>query len=87
MSPVQRVLLVLLVLSAVPAVAGPLGDAVGSLQGEFTNTISVGSAFVGGLVTVGGGMRAAWLAAHGRDWTTALTQAVFGAAIVAAAAI
>ena len=87
MSHFQRVLLLLLVLSAVPALAGPLGDAVGVLQGEFTNTISVSSAFVGGLVTVGGGMRAAWLAAHGRDWTTALTQAVFGAAIVAAAAL
>lgn len=87
MNRFQKAILVLLFLGAVPVLAGPLGGAVGALQGAFSAAIAVGSSFVGGLVTIGGGIRAAWLAAHGRDWTTALTQVIFGAAIVAAASL
>ena len=84
----RRGILVLLVaLVALPAVAGPLGDAVGTLTGSFSDIVAQSSAFLGGLATVGGGIRAAWLASHGREWTTALTQAIFGAAILAAVAL
>lgn len=84
----RRALIVLgLAMVAAPVFAGPLGDAVGTLTGEFSTIVSQASTFLGSLAVVGGGIRAAWLAAHGREFTTAITQAIFGAAIVAAATL
>lgn len=63
---------------------GPLGDGLGAVSGVDTDLFRWVQAALGPIVIVLGGGRAAWQAAHGKDFSGELIAAIGGACLVAA---
>lgn len=76
-------LLVLFLVAATEAHAGPLGSGMGFLKTELGNVIHKASTPLGAVCTVIGGSRSAMAAAHGKEFTYPLMAAIAGVAIIA----
>lgn len=63
--------------------AGPLGSATDYIKTELLSIARQAANWLGPLVTVYGGGRVSWEAAHGREFTKPLLAAIFGWALVA----
>lgn len=63
---------------------GPLGDGLGAVTGTDTQVFQWVQALLGPIAVVLGGGRAAWNAAHGRDFSGELITAIAGACLIGA---
>jgi len=67
--------------------AGQLAIAMTSMGDSLKAVASEVATVLGPVMTLIGGGRASWKAAHGQEFTTALVQAIVGVAIFGAAAL